>query len=98
LKLENAKYNIGVHAQLVAKCSLSQNAFIKGRNLMDGVLSLHELMHYTHVKKQVGFIFKIDFEKAYGKVNWDFLLISLKLEAFLTISVCGLVKCCIMAQ
>jgi hypothetical protein len=61
---------------------------------MDGVLSLHELMHYTHVKKQVGFIFKIDFEKAYGKVNWDFLLICFKTGGF---SVCGLVKCCIMA-
>jgi hypothetical protein len=49
---------------------------------MDGVLSLHELMHYTHVKKQVSFIFKIDFEKAYGKVNWDFLLICFKTGGF----------------
>jgi hypothetical protein len=29
----------------------SQNAFIKGRNIMDGVLSLHEILHETKRKK-----------------------------------------------
>jgi hypothetical protein len=52
--------------------SIHQNAFIKGKNIMDGVLSLHELMHHAHSKKQVGVIFKIDCEKTYDKVNWDF--------------------------
>ena len=41
---------------------------------MDGVLSLHELLHHTHVKKQVGIVLKLDFEKACDKLNWDFLL------------------------
>jgi hypothetical protein len=54
--------------------SIQQNAFIKKRNIMDGVLSLHELLNYTHVKKQCGIVLKLDFEKAYDKVNWDFLL------------------------
>ena len=54
--------------------SIHQNAFIKKRNIMDGIFSLHELMHHTHVKKQVGIVLKLDFEKAYDKVNWDFLL------------------------
>lgn len=54
--------------------SLHHNAFIKTRNIMDGILSLHEIMHHTHVKKHVGVILKLDFEKAYDKVNWDFLL------------------------
>jgi hypothetical protein len=31
--------------------SIQQNAFIKKRNIMEGVLSLHELLNYTHVKK-----------------------------------------------
>jgi hypothetical protein len=54
--------------------SIQQNAFIKNRHLMDGVFSLHEVMHHVHIKKQVGVILKLDFEKAYDKVNWDFLL------------------------
>jgi hypothetical protein len=41
---------------------------------MDGVFYLHEVMHHVHIKKQVGVILKLDFEKAYDKVNWDFLL------------------------
>ena len=49
--------------------SLSQNAFVKGRNIMDGVMSLHEILNYTHVKKKVGIVLKLDFEKAYDKVN-----------------------------
>jgi hypothetical protein len=32
----------------------------KGRNIMDGVLSIQELMHHSHVKKQAGVILKID--------------------------------------
>ena len=41
---------------------------------MDGVLSLHENPHHCHRKKQCGIVLKIDFEKAYDKFNWDFLL------------------------
>uniref|UniRef100_A0A452ZBP7 Reverse transcriptase domain-containing protein n=1 Tax=Aegilops tauschii subsp. strangulata TaxID=200361 RepID=A0A452ZBP7_AEGTS len=54
--------------------SIQQNAFIKGRHIVDGILSLHEVLHYTHVKKQARVVLKIDFEKAYDKVNWEFLL------------------------
>jgi hypothetical protein len=54
--------------------SIHQNAFIKGQNIMDGVLFLHELMHHTRIRKHVGIILKLDFEKTYDKVNWDFLL------------------------
>jgi len=28
-----------------------QNAFIKGRNIMDGIMSLHEILHDTRAKK-----------------------------------------------
>ena len=46
-----------------------QNAFIKNRNIMNGILSLHEILHHTYVKNKVGIILKLDFEKAYDKVN-----------------------------
>ena len=53
---------------------MNQSAFIKNRDITDGILSLHELMHHCHVKKQIGVVLKLDFEKAYDKVNWDFLI------------------------
>jgi hypothetical protein len=40
---------------------------------MDGVVSLNEILHEVKKKKQSGVILKIDFEKAYDKVNWQFL-------------------------
>jgi hypothetical protein len=39
---------------------------------MDGIMSLHEFMHHTHVKKKVGNILKLDFEQAFEKVNWKY--------------------------
>jgi hypothetical protein len=47
----------------------TQSAFMKGRNIMSGVLALHEILHETKIRKECGVIFKIDFEKAYDKVN-----------------------------
>jgi hypothetical protein len=42
---------------------------------MDGVLSLHELMHHAHVKKQVGFIFfKVTLERL--MIRWLGVLLS----------------------
>jgi hypothetical protein len=35
---------------------------------------LHETMHEMKRKKQKGVILKLDFEKAYDKVSWPFLL------------------------
>jgi hypothetical protein len=50
-----------------------QYGFIKGKYIIDGVVSLHEIIHEVKRKKQSGVIFKVDFEKAYDKVNWNFL-------------------------
>jgi hypothetical protein len=51
----------------------SQTAFLPRRNIMEGAVVLHETLHELHRKKMNGVIFKIDFEKAYDKVNWNFL-------------------------
>jgi hypothetical protein len=41
---------------------------------MNSVLALHEVLHEIKIKRKVGVILKLDFEKAYDKINWDFLL------------------------
>jgi hypothetical protein len=53
--------------------SQNQTAFIKGRNILDGPLALMEIIHDIRVRKHNGVLLKLDFEKAYDRVNWDFL-------------------------
>lgn len=58
--------------------SKGQSSFLKDRNIMDGVMALHEILHGTKIKKKDGLILKLDFEKAYDKLNWEFLFECLK--------------------
>jgi len=60
----------------------SQTTFIPGRNIMEGVVILHETIHELHTKKLNGVIFKVDFEKAYDKVKWNFVQQTLQMKGF----------------
>lgn len=51
----------------------NQTGFIKGRNILEGVVVLHEVLHELRRSKTQGLILKIDFEKAYDRVRWSFL-------------------------
>jgi hypothetical protein len=62
--------------------SPTQTAFLPGRNIMEGVVVLHETIHEMHRKKQSGVILKIDFEKAYDKINWFFMQQALRMKGF----------------
>jgi len=53
--------------------SVAQTAFIPGRYILDGVLIIHEILHELRVRKRKGIVLKLNFEKAYDKVNWSFL-------------------------
>jgi hypothetical protein len=53
--------------------SPSQTAFLTGRNIMEGAIVLQEAINEMHRKKQSGLILKIDFKKAYNKINWPFI-------------------------
>jgi len=50
-----------------------QTAFITGRSILDGVAVLHEVLHEIKNSKEEVFILKLDFEKAYDRVRWDFI-------------------------
>ncbi|WVZ81338.1 hypothetical protein U9M48_028727, partial [Paspalum notatum var. saurae] len=62
----------------------SQVAFLPGRNITEGAVVLHETLHELNKKKLNGVIFKIDFEKAYDKVRWDFLQQTMRMKGFST--------------
>ena len=51
-----------------------QTAFISGRNIFDGVLVANEIIDWWKKRGKKGVIIKLDFEKAYDSVNWDYLL------------------------
>jgi hypothetical protein len=53
--------------------SQAQTAFIKGRFIQDGPLALHEIIHEIKSKKMSAILLKLDIEKAYDQVNWQFL-------------------------
>ncbi|GKD99776.1 putative RNA-directed DNA polymerase, eukaryota, partial [Tanacetum coccineum] len=50
-----------------------QNAFIKGRYILDGALIANEVVGHMRKMKSKGLIFKVDFEKAYDNLNRRFL-------------------------
>ncbi|XP_071718269.1 uncharacterized protein [Rutidosis leptorrhynchoides] len=51
-----------------------QSAFLKGRYLLDGALIANETLEFISSTKKKGLIFKVDFEKAFDCLNWDFLM------------------------
>jgi hypothetical protein len=55
---------------------------MQGRNFLDRVVTLHEIVHELHSKNLNGVILKLDSEKAYDKVKWYFLQQTLRLKYF----------------
>lgn len=53
--------------------SVNQSAFIKGRQILDSILITNEVATEMQNKHTRGFMFKVDFEKAYDYVSWDYL-------------------------
>ncbi|GAU14843.1 hypothetical protein TSUD_50550 [Trifolium subterraneum] len=51
----------------------AQLAFIKGRQILDGILIANELVDDAKRNAKDLLLFKVDFEKAYDSVDWDYL-------------------------
>ncbi|RVW59240.1 LINE-1 reverse transcriptase-like [Vitis vinifera] len=54
--------------------SLDQNAFVKGRQILDASLIANEVIDAWQKRKEKGLICKLDIEKAYDSISWDFLM------------------------
>ncbi len=53
--------------------SPQQTNFVPGRQILDSIVSVHEVIHSLEVGKKEGFLLKLDLSKAYDRVDWKFL-------------------------
>jgi hypothetical protein len=50
-----------------------QIAFIKGRQILDNILIANEAIHFLKKRKDKGYLFKVDFHKAFDSVLWEYI-------------------------
>ncbi|KAL6576888.1 hypothetical protein OROMI_011164 [Orobanche minor] len=50
----------------------AQSGFVKGRNITDNILTAHEVTHDIS-QSMTNTIIKLDMEKAYDRINWNFI-------------------------
>ncbi|RVW31445.1 LINE-1 reverse transcriptase-like [Vitis vinifera] len=60
----------------------TQNAFVMGRQILDASLIANEVIDSWQKRKEKGLICKLDIEKAYDSINWNFLLKTLHKMGF----------------
>ena len=57
---------VGILQRLVAS---NQSAFLKGRYILESVVTTHEVLHSIHSSKRQGLVLKLDYEKAYDMIS-----------------------------
>ena len=46
---------------------------MEGRQILDGVILVHEVMHSLKISRTPGMMIKLDIAKAYDKLKWEFM-------------------------
>lgn len=50
-----------------------QSGFVEGRQILDGIILIHEVVHSLKHSNTPCMLVKLDLSKAYDKLNWDFM-------------------------
>lgn len=53
--------------------SPEQSGYVEGRQIMDGIILSHEIIHSLKQSKQAGMILKLDLSKAFDKLSWTYI-------------------------
>jgi len=59
-----------------------QSGFVEGRQILDGIILIHEVVHSLKHSHIPGMLVKLDLSKAYDKLNWDFMKAMLRAYGF----------------
>lgn len=51
----------------------TQSAYLSGRQILDGIVILNEIVDEAKKRKLKRVFFKVDFEKAHNSVDWQYL-------------------------
>lgn len=72
-----------------------QSSFIPNRGTVDNAMIAQEIVHYMHNQKgkKGSLLFKIDFENAYDRVNWNFLKLTLRDFGFPELTIRLIMSC-----
>lgn len=73
--------------------SANQFAFIKRRQILDGVLITNELVDSRMKTHKLDILFKADFKKAYDHVSWNFIEWSLAQMGFCSVWIKWIIRC-----
>ena len=73
---------------------LRQSAFLEGRGLLDSVLVANEVLEEYKRKRKSCVFFKVDYEKAYDSISWEFINYMLDRLGFYAKRI-QWIKCCL---
>jgi Reverse transcriptase (RNA-dependent DNA polymerase) len=59
-----------------------QTTFIRGRSIIESFTTIRELLHMYHRRGVPAVLFKVDFEKAFDMVSWNFMINALIEKGF----------------
>eukprot|EP00253_Pinus_taeda_P016963 PITA_16963 len=62
--------------------SPEQSCYAEGRQIMDGIILTHEIIHSLKQSKQAGMLLKVDLSKAFDKLSWSYIHHMLKAFGF----------------
>ena len=62
--------------------SPTQNAFVEGRQILNAALIANEAIDSLLKRDETSVLCKLDLEKAYDHINWDFLLTMMQKMGF----------------
>ena len=53
--------------------SQEQAGYVEGRQILDGIILTHEVIHSLKTTKQAGMMLKIDLSKAFDRLSWTYI-------------------------